>query len=163
MPPAEPGYSDEGEIATTTLAEIYAQQGLYERALAIYRRIALRAPQDARIAERIEDLTRRLRGVGEGEDEAPEAAEPGLEIPIPVDEAGPGAAIAAWDAGSPEGAAADPVPGGPTIPVPEEEPARGTQGGERAPLAPELVRTNAPATRPGPLSDAKFAAWLERR
>lgn len=54
----------EGDLATSTLAEIYAQQGLYERALAIYERIAQRTPHDASIAERIEALTRRLERAG---------------------------------------------------------------------------------------------------
>lgn len=48
------------EIATSTLAEIYAQQGLLARALEIYRRIARRNPSDARVAARIEDLERTL-------------------------------------------------------------------------------------------------------
>jgi hypothetical protein len=34
----------EGDLASTTLAEIYVQQGLYERAVAIYQRLATRAP-----------------------------------------------------------------------------------------------------------------------
>lgn len=54
----------EGDLATSTLAEIYAQQGLYERALAIYERIAQRTPHDASIAGRIEALTRRLERAG---------------------------------------------------------------------------------------------------
>lgn len=46
------------EIATSTLAEIYAQQGLHDRALEIYRRIARRSPDDARVAGRIAELER---------------------------------------------------------------------------------------------------------
>ena len=49
------------DLATSTLAEIYAQQGLLERARAIYERIAQRAPGDPRIAERIESLSRAIR------------------------------------------------------------------------------------------------------
>lgn len=67
------GQDDERErggqdLATSTLAEIYAQQGLLERARAIYERIAERAPDDPRITERIEALSRAIRegtgGVG---------------------------------------------------------------------------------------------------
>lgn len=50
----EPGR--EPEIATGTLAEIYAQQGLYERALEIYRRIERRRPDDPHVSRRIADL-----------------------------------------------------------------------------------------------------------
>lgn len=50
----EPGR--EPEIATGTLAEIYAQQGLYDRALAIYRRIERRRPDDPEVSRRIEAL-----------------------------------------------------------------------------------------------------------
>ncbi|HUP00730.1 MAG TPA: hypothetical protein VM737_04315 [Gemmatimonadota bacterium] len=61
----------EGDLATSTLAEIYAQQGLYERALAIYQRIAIRAPRDEAIAERIAMLTHRI-----------ERSQAGAEIPV---------------------------------------------------------------------------------
>lgn len=50
----------EGDLATTTLAEIYVQQGLYERAVAIYQRLATRAPQDLGVAERIEALMAKI-------------------------------------------------------------------------------------------------------
>jgi cytochrome c-type biogenesis protein CcmH/NrfG len=46
----------EGDLASTTLAEIYVQQGLYERAVAIYQRLATRAPDDVDVAQRIEAL-----------------------------------------------------------------------------------------------------------
>lgn len=49
------------DLATSTLAEIYAQQGLLERARAIYERISERAPDDPRITERIESLSRAIR------------------------------------------------------------------------------------------------------
>lgn len=49
------------ELATSTLAEIYAQQGLLERALAIYERIAERSPDDPMIAGRIASLSRAIR------------------------------------------------------------------------------------------------------
>jgi len=64
MPAASREPQVDGDLATSTLAEIYAQQGLYERALAIYERIALRTPHDASIAERIVALTRRLEKAG---------------------------------------------------------------------------------------------------
>jgi hypothetical protein len=58
----------EPEIATTTLAEIYVQQGLYDRALVIYRRLAERTPGDERVAARVAEIEaemERLRAGGE--------------------------------------------------------------------------------------------------
>lgn len=81
---------DSSEIATSTLAAIYEKQGLYERALGIWRRLARRAPGDPRITERIEALSRQIETAREeGETPEPEAsmpAEPDDEEP-PVDSA----------------------------------------------------------------------------
>ncbi|MGH7543293.1 MAG: tetratricopeptide repeat protein [Gemmatimonadota bacterium] len=55
------GRSGGQELATSTLAEIYAQQGLLERARAIYERIAQRTPDDPRVAERLDALSRAIR------------------------------------------------------------------------------------------------------
>lgn len=55
------GRSGGQELATSTLAEIYAQQGLLERARAIYERIAQRAPGDPRVVERLDALSRAIR------------------------------------------------------------------------------------------------------
>ena len=77
------------EIATGTLAEIYAQQGLYDRALEIYRRIAQRSPADDRVAARIAELERTMVAGEEGAG-APEAG-PGPPGP-PAETAPPGAA-----------------------------------------------------------------------
>ena len=61
-PREERGASE--EIATSTLAEIYAQQGLLGRALAIYRRMQIRTPEDPTISDRIERLERRIAEAG---------------------------------------------------------------------------------------------------
>lgn len=55
---------ESGEIATSTLAEIYAQQGLLGRALSIYRRMLVRTPEDAEITGRIQSLERRIAETG---------------------------------------------------------------------------------------------------
>ena len=75
----------EPEIATTTLAEIYVQQGLLDRALAIYRRVADRSPGDPRVAVRVVEIERQieqLRASGE-----PASAPPELR-PEPVPTSG---------------------------------------------------------------------------
>jgi hypothetical protein len=66
----------EPEIATTTLAEIYVQQGLLGRALAIYRRVAERSPDDARVVARVAELEAELERQTVGE-----AVEPGVDPP----------------------------------------------------------------------------------
>ncbi len=82
------------ELATSTRAEIYAQQGLLERARAIYERIAHRSPDDPRIAERIETLSRAIQDRQRGsmrETQAPGRHEPAAmegDRPVVGDEAG---------------------------------------------------------------------------
>lgn len=83
---------ESGEIATSTLAEIYAQQGLPGRALSIYRRMLARAPEDAEIADRIQRLERRIAETGVESDPEPERSReqrerlpwdpPGDEVPV---------------------------------------------------------------------------------
>ena len=72
----------EPEIATGTLAEIYAQQGLYERALDVYRRIRRRRPDDPEIARKIAELER-------ARDEDAEEGEAVSESPRVEAEGGP--------------------------------------------------------------------------
>ncbi len=104
----------EPEIATTTLAEIYRQQGLFERALVIYRRVAERSPDDARLASRIAELQREIERQRAAQDtprEAPRDAREEGPDPVVVEEAAPApaarrappvdedAAFSAWLAG----------------------------------------------------------------
>ena len=50
---------DEGDqVITETLAEIYASQGLYERAAAVYRRLVTQRPADDRLQARLAELER---------------------------------------------------------------------------------------------------------
>jgi tetratricopeptide (TPR) repeat protein len=48
------------EIATVTLAEVYAEQGLRDRALGIYRRLLADDPRNPRLRERLEGLEREV-------------------------------------------------------------------------------------------------------
>lgn len=131
---------ESGEIATSTLAEIYAQQGLLGRALAIYRRIQARAPEDAEIAERIERLERRV--AESGTDPEASLAAPGAWIETA---APPPRERLPWDP-----------------PAVETE----TIGPETAPAMTESGATaedSAPPPRVGPMDSGAFAAWLEAR
>lgn len=60
MSDSVPERAGEPEIATTTLAEIYVQQGLIDRALAIYRRLAERSPGDSHATARVGELEREI-------------------------------------------------------------------------------------------------------
>jgi hypothetical protein len=68
----------EPEIATTTLAEIYVQQGLLDRALAIYRRVAERTPGDERIAGRVAELEAEMERLRVGGEPLPAVSAPAL-------------------------------------------------------------------------------------
>ena len=69
----------EGDLATTTLAEIYVQQGLYERAVAIYQRLATRAPGDTEVAERIEALMAEIERSRSGDEPSGMSPDPEFE------------------------------------------------------------------------------------
>lgn len=136
------------EIATSTLAEIYEKQGLYDRAIAIWRKLARRAPEDREIAERIEDLGRRLEAAREEERAADSGAagegEPdgSEEIPIPTDEGSP--PVVAPGEGS----------------LLEVEAARTGPPEEAAPDAEAAEDEEPAAPVPSPDEDERFQAWL---
>ena len=84
--------NDSGEIATSTLAEIYAQQGLLGRALSIYRRMLARAPEDAGIADRIRSLEVRMAEAGPEPQAEPASGPPAGRERLPWDPPEPEAA-----------------------------------------------------------------------
>lgn len=132
--------NDGGEIATSTLAEIYAQQGLLGRALSIYRRMLSRAPEDSAIADRIRSLEVRMAEAGPEPSPAELAPGPG-EPPA-------GRERLPWD-------------------PPEIEPAAeaGAEEGDAAADASSI--RSAPADdsrRPiGPMDAEAFRSWLNGR
>ncbi len=59
------GVERRGEaVVTETMAELYASQGLYSDALAVYRQLAEARPDDERLEARILDLERRVEEAG---------------------------------------------------------------------------------------------------
>jgi hypothetical protein len=144
--PSQRTSRESGEIATSTLAEIYAQQGLLGRALAIYRRIQARAPEDAEIAERIERLERRVAEAGTEPDAPIGASGTGIETTAP-----PPRERLPWDPPAVEAETPQPETAAPETAAPEmTDPAAEAED----PAAP---------TRVGPMDSGAFAAWLEGR
>ena len=138
--------NDSGEIATSTLAEIYAQQGLLGRALSIYRRMLARAPEDAGIADRIRTLEVKMAEAGAEPQPEPAA------VPLAGRERLP------WDPPEIEAAAPE---------VPEtlgseahSEPAEPAEQAE--PAEPGDARGGSPR-RPERMDAEAFRAWLDGR
>ncbi len=91
-------------MVTETMAKLYADQGLYEDALGVYRKLAAARPEDAQLQQRIAELEAklaesRLPPAEEGEidlaelldlsDTGPEPAAAGLAAPLDVPPAAP--------------------------------------------------------------------------
>lgn len=74
--------ADGSDVATETMAHLYAQQGLYEEAADVYRRLVERRPDDEKLRDRLEEMARRAGGQGQ------DAAGQGRGAP-PADEAPP--------------------------------------------------------------------------
>jgi tetratricopeptide (TPR) repeat protein len=55
-PPRPPAPAPVAEIETPTMAEIYANQGHFDQALAVYRKIIERQPNETQYRERVEEL-----------------------------------------------------------------------------------------------------------
>jgi len=144
-----PARGESGEIATSTLAEIYAQQGLLGRALSIYRRMLTRTPDDREIAGRILSLEQRIAETG-----AEPAVERGSEPAAPRERL-------PWDPPV-EDAASE--PGGEPSGTEVAENGRETPDAREAPEGSE-VEDDAGAEAPqrwSPIDPRAFEAWLER-
>ncbi len=77
---AEAGEEDDG-VVTETIAELYARQGLYLRAAAVYRKLLADRSEDAELSSRLEELEL----LAAANPEEPPAIEPG-EDALEVDE-----------------------------------------------------------------------------
>lgn len=60
-PELEAAAEEEVEVATVTMAELYAQQGHPDKAAALYRRILASSPGTAGVEERLDDLARKAK------------------------------------------------------------------------------------------------------
>ena len=83
LAPARPARPEEpeGEVTpvTETMAELYAEQGLFEDAIEIYRELQARRPEEPRFARRIEEL----RGKVQERSVAPPPLPTGPDEPLP--------------------------------------------------------------------------------
>lgn len=115
-PDRDPGdpvaeFLEPGEVVTETMAELYARQGLHERAEAVYRQLSERNPEDARLRKKVVEAAARQGGAtGEpAEGTAPTAA--------PGTASGRSSSIRTYLAGvlewSPGAGEAEPPPAGP--------------------------------------------------
>ncbi len=135
--------NDSGEIATSTLAEIYAQQGLLGRALSIYRRMLARSPEDAGIADRIRNLEVRMAETGPEPQPEPASDSPAVRERLP------------WDPPEREDAA----PVDPTA-------TPGDTAGEPGSVTFDTESERAPVESPrvaGRMDAEAFRSWLEGR
>lgn len=70
------GEGEETEVYTRTMAELYVRQGLEERAVEVYRRLAEQRPDDEELRSRLEELESRRGGGAGGSEEARPSAPP---------------------------------------------------------------------------------------
>lgn len=77
------------EVYTRTMAELYARQGLTERAAAVYRRLLEQSPDDEDLRARLEELERATAGAeAPADDEAAPAADAASAAPADGEPAG---------------------------------------------------------------------------
>jgi tetratricopeptide (TPR) repeat protein len=77
-PPPRAGPVEPGEVVTETMAELYARQGLDDRAAAVYHKLLERNPGDVRLRKKLEALAARR----------PDAAPAGAQTPPTPEPAG---------------------------------------------------------------------------
>jgi len=126
----EPAVSEDADIMTRTMADLYVDQGLYEEAIEIYEELMVDRPDDADLRARLEDVRAR-RGSGESapESESEAALEPEIAAqPFDGDDTIPLAAYqpAAFEPPADvEPVSAEPEASAEPAPVPEPEPETG--------------------------------------
>lgn len=114
-----------GPVYTETMARVYARQGLYERAIDVYRELVRQRPEDAGLQERLTEVEAMAASEAPAETGVEEPVEAAaLEAPVgeapdedaPVDEAPAGEALE-----SVEAAEGEPLPFLDELPVTDEE------------------------------------------
>jgi tetratricopeptide (TPR) repeat protein len=103
---SRPGEADEvgGAVVTETMAELYAEQGLYEDAIDVYRQLIEIRPNDERLWTRVAELqklaeTAAAGDTGEEVAELSELTEPAAAEPSELPDAGPQVAATSAERG----------------------------------------------------------------
>ncbi len=84
MQDVQPAEEEPGELDTQTLADIYIQQGFYEKSLDIYQKLLAAQPQEARLRQKCEEIKSliRMSGLGAPKEAASRAGDVSGEKPI---------------------------------------------------------------------------------
>ncbi|HEV2130654.1 MAG TPA: tetratricopeptide repeat protein [Longimicrobiaceae bacterium] len=80
---ADEGQGEDGEVVTETIAELYARQGFYDRAAAVYRELLRRRGHSPELARRLREIESSASGAARApraQPEPPAAAEPSATI-----------------------------------------------------------------------------------
>ncbi len=127
---------EDTEVYTRTMAELYASQGLTDRALKVFRRLAREDPDDPELQRKIEELS----GADRTAEDGPSDSEDEEDLRFPASEADPGRAQVTLDDVAP---GEDPGPSA----LSGHRPMRGTEAPDRVrsfPPAAEDPRESAP-------------------
>jgi HD-GYP domain-containing protein (c-di-GMP phosphodiesterase class II) len=163
------GGGEAEEVVTETIAELYARQGLHERAAAVYRELLDRNPGDARLRAKLEELRRphavdppHPRPEPRPEPQGDRAPEPRAgwqrdPRPDPVEPADLGIRAYLTSVLSWAGPRAGPAAGSADPPSQDAEPWAAAPVSAPAPV-PGATRAAAPAARPGHATATPAAA-----
>lgn len=127
------------DLATKTLADIYAAQGYRDKALKIYREVLRTQPDNEEIRQKLDDLEGEGGATDALEFEPEDLTEPAREVPAA--------------AGEPESRGTGPAGGGTT--TPSDGPEEAEQGGKKAP------QEKTAATIDDQKSYDQFKRWLK--
>lgn len=164
--------SPEGErpaIYTRTMAELYARQGLMERAIEIYERLLEETPDDEVVRERLEELR---HGTGppvspvtgtEADDARTEEEVESLarDWAAGPDETGSLDSPFAWAEGEGPGPGEDRTSAGPGVPSAAAYFRRLLGGGDAGPAEEEPEPSQEPEASPEPNAEKDFRSWLD--
>ncbi len=107
---------DDAEVRTETIAQVYARQGLYDRAAEVYRELVRARPEDESLRERLAEMEQLAEAQTEGGGEVDAVSDFDTEVPRP-----PGIGGALDEFGGFEGFSSLPGGGDPES-GPEQEP-----------------------------------------
>ncbi len=120
----EPRATEEGDLPTETLAELYRTQGFYDRAREVYRALLETRPDDLRLQARLREVENLQRGVVDSSAGFTDDAQPAVDMDEDAREAWMAGVASAWTGQSTSTPAA-----APGLYSWDDEPADGSDGG----------------------------------